>query len=345
MVFLAELIIIIIYYYTWDYWREGRKQAHVQLGFGYVALACISAVLISAILGFMLTPDGWPLDRQFWSAFLNPSYAPQLALRLSVAVVLGAFVAACYVLLRPYEHAFKREALRYYGRIFMVALIPSGLAAFWYFQVVPSRFKIFSSFALLTSKLAPYDFLFWAVNAVAVALLLLMGIAMLRGARRTSLALIVPAFMAAVFLVGEYERIREFIRGPYLVPGYMYANQLLLPEAPDFAERGSLGSVLTPREIEIATPAQKGAALFALHCSACHTVGGPNDIRDRFEFRPRDAARVFVGRTMQMVPFMPPFIGNEAERLLLADFLYDLSHGKAELADPWRFMGARETTQ
>ena len=44
--------------------------------------------------------------------------------------------------------------------------------------------------------------------------------------------LIIPALLVSMGLVSEFERIREFIRGPYLMPGYTHANQALLNEYP-----------------------------------------------------------------------------------------------------------------
>jgi hypothetical protein len=38
-----------------------------------------------------------------------------------------------------------------------------------------------------------------------------------------------------------------------------------------------------------------------------------------------------------MVPFMPPFSGTEAERRVLAGFLYRLAHDKVHLRAPSRY--------
>jgi len=38
-----------------------------------------------------------------------------------------------------------------------------------------------------------------------------------------------------------------------------------------------------------------------------------------------------------MVPFMPPFAGTEAERRVLAGFLYRLAHDKIHLRAPSRY--------
>jgi hypothetical protein len=65
-------------------------QRHVFLGAAYLSFALLSTALITGILGFMLTSDGWPWDRAFWSAFLNPSYLPQLFLKIGISLSIGA---------------------------------------------------------------------------------------------------------------------------------------------------------------------------------------------------------------------------------------------------------------
>src|SRR5665811_537960 len=69
LVFTAEVVVILTYYFTWDRWTAERKKQHVYLGFSYVFFATLSGFFITGILGFMLTSDGWPWDKSFWSAF------------------------------------------------------------------------------------------------------------------------------------------------------------------------------------------------------------------------------------------------------------------------------------
>ena len=63
LVFVTELVILLVYYFTWDQWTGAQKRRHVYLGAGYIDMSLGSAFLITGILGFMLTPDGWPWEQ------------------------------------------------------------------------------------------------------------------------------------------------------------------------------------------------------------------------------------------------------------------------------------------
>ena len=67
--FTLEVILILIYFYAWPRLSENHPKTLMLLGWGYVITACISAILISGILGFMLTPDGWPQGQTFSGLF------------------------------------------------------------------------------------------------------------------------------------------------------------------------------------------------------------------------------------------------------------------------------------
>ncbi len=87
---------------------------------------------------------------------------------------------------------------------------------------------------------------------------------------------------------------------------------------------------------------QTGEMLFGQNCSTCHTIGGLNNMQTRFQDRPEDAIYVILGHTNELVPWMPPFSGNDQERRLLARYLYEISHkqdqyhGIARLPEPVR---------
>jgi hypothetical protein len=332
VVFTLEVAAILIYYFRWDRWTGERRKYRLTFGVAYVGLASFSAVLITAILGFMLTSDGWPWNRSFFSAFFNPSFVPQLLLRLGMSFTLGALFALAFVSFAPLERAHRSEALKLYARILVAASVASAGFTAWYFAAVPSRFKTHAVFSLLTSHLSARPQLFWWANGLALFLLAAALIAGLSGVRRAAAVLVIPAILATCGLVGEYERVREFIRGPYVMPGYMYSNQVLLAEEPYFKEKG-----LLPNSPWFGLVGRSGdktleaVYLFKQNCSSCHTIGGLNDIVDRVRGRSQDGIDVILGRTNEMVPFMAPFSGSDEERHTLAAFLYGLSTGKIPL--------------
>ncbi len=339
MVFAVEVIVILLYYFTWDKWSGLKKKQHIYLGFGYSLLAIISAVLITGILGFMLTSDGWPWNRSFWSAFFNPSFPPQLFLRLGIAFGLGSVFTSAYLLFTRQDPMFRKEALRLFGKIALVFLVIGLLSTWWYFSVVPSRFKTHAVFSVLTSHLSQLPEFFWFLNAVGILALLLFSYSAIKGSSLASRILVILAILFYCGFITEYERVREFIRGPFLLPGYLYSNQVQLDESLFWKESGALKnsfwySLAGNSEDTVA----QGAYLFAQNCSSCHTIGGLNDIQDRFRGRPEDGIYVILGNTHQMVPFMPPFSGTENERRVLSRFLYQLTSGEIKLKAPSRFM-------
>lgn len=339
LVFAAEVIVVLVYYFTWRRWRGQARKKHVGLGVIYVLLAVASAFLITGILGFMLTPDGWPRDRNFWAAFFNPSFMPQLAWRLCAAFSMGGMFIIFYLLFSYYrEREFRRTALGVYARLLTLPLILMPLAGVWWYSVIPRGFTTHAKPSLLMWTFSKNNTWFVTAHAVAGVLMVALLIVAWRRMVTASRILIIPAALVVLFFVAEYERVREFIRGPYLMPGYMYANCVLMSEHDLFKEEGMLpNSYWFNRMLPNPTAEQQGSFLFAQNCGTCHTIGGKNDIRDRFRGRTERGVYVIIGRTGQMVPWMPPFSGNERERTTMAGFIYGLVSDKYDLAGADRY--------
>jgi hypothetical protein len=272
----------------------GLTSAEIPLLFrSFTSLAVVSSVLITGILGFMLTSDGWPWNKTFLSAFFNPSFLPQLFFRLGLSFVLGSTFVLTFLLFAKYRPDFRRLALPLHGAVLGVSSGLTLASAAWYFAAVPSRFKAQAAFSILTSHFSGHPGLLWAANLAGV--LLILGLAAASLLKRPVLAKVLagPAILLAIGLTSEFERVREFIRGPYLMPGYMYSNQLLIVEedyfrdnallenAPWFSAAGGQGD-----------EASAGAYLFMQNCSCCHTTGGINNIAERSRGLSRDGIAV-----------------------------------------------------
>ena len=52
-----------------------------------------------------------------------------------------------------------------------------------------------------------------------------------------SYVVLFPVLMAFAYL-GFFERVREFVRKPYVIGGYMYSNLLLEEDYPDYQQFG-----------------------------------------------------------------------------------------------------------
>lgn len=340
VVFTAEVITILIYYFTWQKWQGEKKTVHIRLGVLYVAEAAASAVLITGILGFMLTPDGWPWTGSFWGAFFNPTYAPQLAVRLSGAMSLGALFTLMYLQTAPHTESFRRDAARVFGAVGLGALLLTAATTVWYFSVVPPAFKAYTVFAVFTSALSNWQPLFWPINLLGFAFLLFTVWAAWRNHMNAMKYAIIPAVLLSLLYVSEFERIREFARGPYVIPGYMYANQILLTEKPLYDQHGLLANSYWYNAVVIrSSTASEGQYLFGRNCSVCHTIGGGiNDIGLRVRGRSADGIYAIIGHTQEMVPFMSPFTGTDRERRILANYLSQVANGQIKHVSNERFV-------
>lgn len=337
-VFTTEVVFLLVYYYLWDRLAPQRPGLLTALGWGYVAVAIFSAVLITGILGFMLTPDGWPWGQHFRQAYFNPTFLSQCFLRVAGGISLGALFAltwsAWFFKGLPQERG---RLLRLCGGMLLASSCVVAASAFVYFSRVPETYLTHWKFAVATSALSQETYLLPIANAVAVLFLAATAVAAWLGRARLCRGLCIVALLLSVGMVAEFERIREFVRGPYLLPGYMYANQILLVE--DAALRAQKGALLPhirwlngDRALSPETVA--GQTLFAANCGVCHTEGGINDIRERLAGRTLEGVNAIIGLTQQLAPFMTPFTGSEEERLLLANYLYTLSNPDSRLRRP-----------
>jgi mono/diheme cytochrome c family protein len=338
IIFALEVIVILIYYFTWDRWTGQWKKRHFYFGSSYVPLALVSAFLITGILGFMLTPESWPWSKSFWSGFFNLSFPPQLFLRIAGSFTLGTLFSMAFILFSAQNSPFRKEALTLLSKIALICFFATIGFSWWYFSVLPSAYKTNIVFSALTSRFSQYPEFFWYANIGGAILLFLLMVFGLKGIARPSRILIIPVILISIGFTAEFERIREFARGPYLIPGYMYSNQVLLAEAPFFDKTGVLKSAYWYSETFTKPDVvSQGAYLFARNCSSCHTIGGINDIRARVEGRTEDGIFVILKLTHEMVPFMPPFSGTDDERQTLARFFYQLSNKEIGLKSLSRF--------
>jgi len=325
LAFTLELLAILYYFFRWDAWTGERRKNRWRYGALYALIGAASAFLITGIMGFMLTSDGWPWDKSFASAFFNPSFLPQTFFRLALSFALGALFVMTFLLFRRFDDAFRGQLLRPLGWILFLSAILSLAFGAWYLAVVPSRFKTLAVYSVLTTHLSQRPGIFWLANLIGLLILAALVISSLGRARTLSRILVIPALVAAMGFTAEFERVREFIRGPYVMPGYMYSNQVLLAEEDFFRDKGLLdNSPWFALAGKRGDETSEAFYLFKQNCSVCHTIGGINDIAARVRGRSRDGIAVILSHTREMVPFMAPFSGSDDERRKLADFLYQL---------------------
>jgi len=338
LVFVVEAVLLIALYFAWD-WLGRHRLMRSLLFIAYGLSAFFSAFLITGIIGFMLTVGNWPEHPTLATAFFNPSFAPQLLARLAIAGVAGSVIGMGVLLLPGHEREPQAAALGPFGAILLVCLLVFAGAVTWYFSVVPDFYTTRTVFAVLTQHLSSTPLLFYAANALAALLLLAAALLALARRVRPSRWLVVPGLIAAIAFIAEMERVREFIRGPYLMPSHMYVSEVLLPERFLNAGRGMLaGDYWYQRARRTPDLDQTGVELFNGNCATCHTVGGINNMRTRVAGRSQDGIRVLLDHTHELVSFMPPFSGSPKEADIMARVLYRLGQGQAQLKSHSRML-------
>ena len=327
--FTAEVILLLCYYYQWEKLITHKPATLAAIGWAYVATSLVSAILITGILGFMLTPQGWPWARSLTEAFFNPTFVPQCFLRVGGGVALGALLMMGWVAWRfkGTKHEQGR-ALRVCGIALLLSVGVTAVFTYVYFTRVPLTYLTHWKFAVATSYLTQLPDFLPTANAVAVLVVVLAALAALASRPLLSRFLCIPAFLLSICFVMEFERVREFIRGPYLMPGYMHASQLTLVESEAMIAQNQ---PLLPRLRWIntsgsqPTATQAARTLFAANCGVCHAESGINGIDQRLAGRSADGINAMLGITQRLAPYMTPFVGSEQERTLLTEYLFQLS--------------------
>ena len=335
LVFLTEVSLILAYFLTWKRWTGARKAAHLRLGFGLAAFSWITMALITAILGFMMTPGAWQESHRLIDGILNPLYLPQLAFRTALAMCMAGGMGLLMALwFTPRRTSFRADVVRYCGRWMTLWAIPATAAAFWYLATVPPEMLDRAPTALGTMRGEAW------YPQILTALVGLLGAGTYVAVTAWRWPGSVPRWCYAVPIVGmlvllmAFERTREFVRKPWVIGGYMYANGLRAEDYPLYQSEGLLAhhTYATIRTITDQNRVEAGHQVFQIACATCHTTvdGGINSVHTRFEdmlgsgpWQPAAVAQV-IGSMHGTRAYMPEFPGTPVERRALATWLVDL---------------------
>lgn len=326
--FFLEITASLLYLYGW---KTLDRRTHLWIGWVYFWSAFMSMVVINGIITFMLTPGAWLQSGSFWDGFLNPTYLPSLGLRFSFSLVLAG-VYALVRAAREKDHALRCSLVAWSARWIVPAFAALPIFAFWYISKLPPG--VWAAAQGRTPTPTRYGHLILVFAAVALAGSAWALVRPRRFPRPVSLVI----FVAAFGTIGSFEFIRESIRKPYVIYGYMYSNAVLAHAGPRdgglsadrIRERGILASARWSRYKEI-TPDNQVAAgreVFRLQCQSCHTVDHYRGLRGLIRNKNWDEAAIYyrlasLDRMLNGV--MPPFVGNEAERRAQSRFLAGLN--------------------
>lgn len=328
--FIIEVTGIFIYYYTLG---KVDKKTHLKIGWIVAIGGWTTMVVIVGILAFMVSPGNWIVTGNFFDGFFNQTYWPQLLMRTALMFSIGAAYAIA-VASRVKSGDVKRFVVKAASVWGIAGLIIGSAVFFWYLKTLPDVSR-----GLIDILATP-----GLKRGIFFSLSLLILYFIYANIKPLSIRLI-PAIVAiAVLFVGIWstERIRELIRKPYIIPGYMYSNQIIGKDIPAkgvsaetkiINEKGILKvSPFVPeglRDINETNLLQTGKMIALRECLSCHVLNEkglrpmPQMVK-RLGIKEVEAAEGFID-ALSGYPYMPPFVGTTAEKKALATYLVSLN--------------------
>ncbi|MGQ8335095.1 c-type cytochrome [Sunxiuqinia sp. A32] len=333
IVFMLEVVFIMIYFLNWKKSNQSveAKKKHIRFGAMLAIFSWLTMAIIVAILGFMMDPGNWLTNHTLWSGFTNPIYLPQLIFRTPVAMMMAgcfALMATLYGMKKsnPYRPDIVRTISFWILRWTPIAAI----GAFIYYWQIP-RFMIGNlPVAIGTQAFQEWYSSLLHVMLIAIIIGFVVGISGVFIPKRLPKHLMIIPFIVAMLFLGTFERLREFIRKPYVIGEYMYANGLLVEEYPLYQQTGILNNSAYSaiKTINSSNRLHAGEEVFKIACTRCHTTHGINSIVTNFEnmygadqeFN-HEAMKAYISSMHNVRSYMPPFPGNDQELGALVDYI------------------------
>jgi mono/diheme cytochrome c family protein len=144
--------------------------------------------------------------------------------------------------------------------------------------------------------------------------------------------------LLAVLSFGSFEFVREGVRKPFVIDGFMYSTGVTVPGAGAVDPRANLGRLREAGVLSAApwalppgktaadlSPLERGRAVYRAACLSCHAVDGYNAVRPLVRGWPTTTARSFLDEMHVVKPSMPPFPGTDGEKDALAAYLMSLN--------------------
>lgn len=328
--FLGEIVALLIYYYGFD---RMDPADHIRMGWFYFLFAFLSLFMINGIIGFMLTPGEWLTTRNFWDAFMNPSFWPQLVLRTAIALSLAGlfgFVTATRIPEEDGQTIARERMVRMAAAWTILPLLVCLGAGWWYIKALPlPQYEMVMLRSARISGFLKYFELFAGAAALGALLLAVKSPARIR----FPLALIVV--LTGWGIIGSFEFVREAARKPYLLYGHTYSNGIHVGTEEATSAQGYLATAKWARirEVTDENKLAAGAELYQHQCASCHSIGGPmNNIKPWAANLTKNGMLALLGAISKVNPAMPPFIGNQAEKEALASYLSEVLGGRKDEA-------------
>ncbi|RZK76330.1 MAG: cytochrome c [Pedobacter sp.] len=349
-VFVTEVVLILIYFLTWKNANKSirAKTRHIKFGWYLSVFSWVTMAIIVSILGFMMDPGNWKDKKDLITAFTNPLYIPQLLYRTPLAMVLGGVLGLFLVGVFTQRGDGNRiKAFRAIGK-WILCWLPFAVAgSIYYFRVIPETQLANMSVAIGTQAFQQWYDIMWKVILAATSIILITAIIGVWKPKVLRVPFLAVTLLFAFAFMGLFERVREFIRKPYIIREYMYSNLLREEDYPLYKKDGILkwATYTSTPEITPQNKIEAGRNVFMLACSRCHTTQGVNSVVEVFDKmygstgKPFDAPSMknYVKNLHNARAYMPPFPGNKKEIDALVAYIKQLQVTKEVLE------GAQET--
>ena len=336
IIFMLEVVFIMLFFLGWKKANasDQAKKRHILFGAGLSIFSWLTMVIIVAILGFMMDPGNWLAKRSFFNGIFNPLYIPQLYFRTPLAMMIGgAFALFLTMIFLKKENPVREKATSFISLWLLIWTPVTAVGALLYRAAIPGSMLGNLPTALTTMAFSKwYDSLLWIILAAVVVSVLIALWGLLKPGWIPRPALVIPFLVLCLFL-GAFERVREFIRKPFVIGEYMYANGLRVDSYPLYQKNGVLpyATYVSTPEVTAENKLEAGKNVFMITCSRCHTVNGINSVVTKFRLRTapgeplsEEAIKNYIPRMHKVWYFMPPFPGNEAELDALTAFILDM---------------------
>jgi mono/diheme cytochrome c family protein len=334
LVFVTEVVLIMIYFLTWKNSNSSLKAKirHINFGWYLSIFSWITMAIIVSILGFMMDPGNWQTEQSLLNGFTNPIYLPQLLFRTPTAMlVAGIFGMFLITLFTKSGSQIRINAVKYASKWLLLWAPISLIGAYFYYNAMPEAMTANMSTAVGTIDFAQYYDLLKYFVAGGVGFTLIIGIIGVYKTKVLKPYMVIVPVVTGIAYLGFFERVREFIRKPYVIGQYMYSNLLLEDDYVVYKKDGVLkhATYTTVNEITDDNKIEAGKNVFIIACSRCHTAQGVNSIIDVFDRmygstgKPLDVASMtaYMPNMHTARNFMPEFPGNEKEAEALAMYI------------------------
>jgi len=337
IIFVLEVVFIMYYFLTWKKTKDDpvQKWKHIKTGGALGIFSWLTMAIIVGILGFMMDTGAWAESKSFLDGFTNPFYIPQLFFRTPMAFIMAASIILFLTI------SYTKDDIKFRGKalkniaLWMFLWTPHVLAAgLYYYYKIPRLMEGNVPVAIGTQRFQNwYETILYFLIATIIVSMLTAVWAAFKPKRISKTAAFITIIITFLTL-GTFERVREFIRKPYVISEYMYSNQLRVEDYDKYKFDGILKHAIytsTP-QITDANKLEAGENIFGLACSRCHTVSGVNSIVTKFENLltpnggdlPKDKIIEYIPVMNAGRYYMPPFPGNNDEIDVLADYIIEM---------------------